>query len=97
MDKIGTVQLDQWPKSAWNLFIQSLEEPFRTWLSSCNHLGIVLRPFQKVGFILFLSFFSLGVWLCSMTAVRIRPWSRLGLVQFFETETVLVSEGPIPR
>ena len=26
-----------------------------------------------------------------------RPWSRLGLVQFFETETVLVSEGPIPR
>ena len=33
----------------------------------------------------------------NMFGVKHRPWSRLGLVQFFETETVLVSEGPIPR
>jgi DNA segregation ATPase FtsK/SpoIIIE-like protein len=50
MDKIGTVQLIQGPKSAWNLFIQSLKKPFRTWLSSCKHLRVVLRPFEKVDF-----------------------------------------------
>ena len=33
----------------------------------------------------------------NMFGVKHRPWSCLGLVQFFETETVLVSEGPIPR
>jgi hypothetical protein len=29
--------------------------------------------------------------------VATRPWSRLSLIQLFETETVLVSEGPMPR
>ena len=79
IDKIGTVQLNQWPKSAWNLFIQSLEEPFRTWLSSCNHLGVVLRPFQKVGFYPFLILFfawTMVIWV-HLFALRtlVRPSS----------------------
>ena len=60
IDKIGTAQLNQWPKSAWNMFVQSLKEAYLYLAELVKPPGSCFTAFLKSWFLSF--FIRFWVW-----------------------------------